>query len=169
MRKSITLAALALLVWSPANAVTLKKGMPSCVSEDLFMQMAHAVVDKDMEAISWLADNGCGISAKALHVSVIDTDGALAHVRAYRGKVAAEVWTPVEALDGYDPAKALEPADHGAVADVVGREFVDAVGERVDLVVLGPAGEVLGLGEERLVPRAANDLDVPRLRLGRRG
>ena len=79
--------------------------MPSCISEDLFMQMAHAVNDKDMEAITWLANNGYGISQKPLHVSVIDTDGMLAHVRAYRGKHAVEVWTPVAALDGYDPLK----------------------------------------------------------------
>jgi hypothetical protein len=90
------------VISSPAYSVTIKKGMPSCVSEELFMQMAHAVVDKDMEAITWLADNGCGISQKALHASVIETDGALAHVRAYRGRVAVEVWTPVEALEGYE-------------------------------------------------------------------
>jgi hypothetical protein len=106
MRKPIILAAAVLsLLSAPSYAVTLKSGMPSCLSEELFMQMAHAVNDKDMEAITWLANNGCGISQKAVHVSVIDTDGALAHVRAYKGKVAVEVWAPVAALDGYDPLK----------------------------------------------------------------
>ena len=103
MRKIIILAALAAVITSPAYAVTIKKGMPSCISEELFVQMAHAVVEKDMEAINWMANNGCGISKKPVHATVIDTDGALAHVRAYGGKIAVEVWTPVEALDGYDP------------------------------------------------------------------
>ena len=105
MREVILLAALAALTATPAHAVSIKKGMPSCISEELFMQMARAVLDKDMEAISWLANNGCGITQGPIHATVIDTDGALAHVRAYRGKHAVEVWTPVEALDGYDPAK----------------------------------------------------------------
>lgn len=103
MRKTIILAAIAVVISAPAYAVTIKKDMPSCISEELFMQMAHAAVDKDMEAINWLADNGCGITKKAVHVSVLDVDGALAHVRAYKGKIAVEVWTPVDALDGYNP------------------------------------------------------------------
>ena len=105
MRKTLFLAACAAFISSQAQAVTLKSGMPSCLSEELFMQMAHAVADKDMEAITWLASNGCAISDKPLHASVIDTDGMLAHIRAYRGKHAVEVWTPIEALDGYDPVK----------------------------------------------------------------
>ncbi len=103
MRKLLTLSAIAAVISAPAYAVTIKKDSPSCISEELFMQMAHAVVDKDMEAITWLANNGCGISQKPVHVTVIDVDGALAHVRAYKGKVAVEVWTPVDALDGYNP------------------------------------------------------------------
>jgi hypothetical protein len=103
MRKSIILAAVAVSLSSQAYAVNIKKDMPSCLTEDLFMQMAQAVIDKDVEAITWLANNGCAVSQKAVHVSVIDTDGGLAHVRAYRGKIAVEVWTPIEALDGYNP------------------------------------------------------------------
>ncbi len=58
-----------------------------------------------MDALSWLGSNGCTISDKPLHVTVLDlsTWGSLAHLRVYRGKIAVEVWAARESLDGYDP------------------------------------------------------------------
>jgi hypothetical protein len=105
MRKIIILAAIAAIISTPAFAVTLKKDTPVCISEDLYSQMTTAVYRKDMDALIYLAQNGCTISDKPLNVTVLDLSGwgGLAHVRVYRGKHAAEVWTARESLDGYDP------------------------------------------------------------------
>ena len=105
MRKLYILAAMAAVMASPAYAVTLKKDMPVCITEDLMSQFFKALASKDMDAFQYLLDNGCRISDKALKVTVLDTSnfGTLAHIRAYRGKNAVEVYTPIEALDGYDP------------------------------------------------------------------
>ena len=61
----------------------------------------------------------------------------------------------------YDPLKSLEPADHRAVADIAARQFLDAIRQRVDLVVLRSAREILGLDEKCLVPRARTTLILP--------
>ncbi len=107
MRKLFIMAVGAALLSTPAYAVTLKKDAPVCLSEDLYSQMTLAVYKKDMDALNWLATNGCTVSDKPLHVTVLDLSGwgSLAHVRAYRGSHAVEVWTARESLDGYDPLK----------------------------------------------------------------
>jgi hypothetical protein len=105
MRRLFILTAIAAAVSAPAYSVTLKKDMPVCITEDLYQQMVVAAFKKDMDALTYLAANGCTISDKPLKVTVLDlsTWGSLAHIRVYRGKYAAEVWTARESLDGYDP------------------------------------------------------------------
>ncbi len=107
MRTLILTAIVAATISSPALAVTLKTGSPVCISEDLYSQMTAAVFKNDMDAINWLAQNGCTASDRPLKATVIGLSswGSLAHVRVYRGKYAAELWTARESLDNYDPLK----------------------------------------------------------------
>ena len=107
MRKPIILAALAAVITSPAYAVTLKPGSPACLTEELFMQLARAVVSKDTDAINYLSENGCLVSGKTTKVTVLgfNDNGTVAHIRAYRGKITSEMWTITEGLEGYDPLK----------------------------------------------------------------
>lgn len=109
MRSMLAVAAImaAIFVSSPVYAVTLKPGSPACLTEDLYSQLGVAVSQNDMDALNWLGSHGCTVSDKPLHVTVLEMKdwGSLAHVRAYRGKVAVEVWTPRESLAGYDPVQ----------------------------------------------------------------
>jgi hypothetical protein len=108
MRKRFMLAAIATSLSTPAMAgVTMKVGVPACLTEDLFDQLIRAAEEKDMDALNYLSKNGCMVSGKPTKVTVLDLDstGMLAHVRAYRGKIAAEMWTATLGLDGYDPLR----------------------------------------------------------------
>jgi hypothetical protein len=105
MRKAIILAALSAAISTPANAETLKANYPVCVSQDLLEQFHDALSKQDMPALNWLSANGCAATVGGVHVTVLGLSswGGYAHVRAYRGKRSAEVWTDRVAVEGYDP------------------------------------------------------------------
>ena len=110
MRISIAIAALAAVFISfPADAASLKTGYPVCITQDLLEQTHMAAASGDSTALVWLADNGCSMTGDPLHVTVLGLSswGGYAHVRAYRGKHSAEVWTDREAVEGYDPLNPL--------------------------------------------------------------
>lgn len=97
---AIIAAAAALLVTSSAEAATLKKGSPVCITADLLHQLRVAVAATDMRALEWLSDNGCTVSDRELPVSLLPghTDGSV-RVRAYRGDISAEVWVDSAFID----------------------------------------------------------------------
>jgi hypothetical protein len=105
MRKTLLIAAIAAVISSPAFAATLKPGYPVCISEDLLDQTYKAILAKDVDALQYLSRNGCAVTHAAVKVTVLDLSGwgALAHLRAYRGKHSTEVWASREALEGYQP------------------------------------------------------------------
>jgi hypothetical protein len=105
MRQLILTTALAVLFSSPAFAETLKPYSPACATQDLLEQMHDAALRQDMHALDWLSRNGCAMNTEPVQVTVLGLSswGGYAHVRAYRGKHSAEVWTDRAAVDGYDP------------------------------------------------------------------
>ena len=105
MREAIILAVLVAAISVPAHAESLKANYPVCASQDLLEQMHDALTKQDMPALTWLSENGCSVTADGIQVTVLGLSswGGYAHVRAYRGKQSAEVWTDRDAVNGYDP------------------------------------------------------------------
>jgi hypothetical protein len=105
----ISAAILTALITNSASAANLKSGYPVCVTQDLLEQTHLAATSGDSTALMWLADNGCTMTSEPLHVTVLGTSswGGYAHIRAYRGKHASEVWTDRDAVEGYDPLNPL--------------------------------------------------------------
>lgn len=103
--RTVIFAALMAAIAMPAHAATLKPASPACISEEMYDQLLKAAYSQDMEALAYLSGNGCSVSDKPLHATVLGLSswGSLAHVRVYRGSHAVEVWTAREHLDGYDP------------------------------------------------------------------
>jgi hypothetical protein len=102
MNRLIATATLALCLYpSAARAgTTLKPDYPICVSDELLTQFEKAVIDRDIDAVTWLAGHGCSLTTAGTHITVLElTDGEFrAHIRAYRGSLAAEGWTLSDAI-----------------------------------------------------------------------
>ncbi len=98
----LSIGALALAAALPALAAERQfagTGHAACLSEDLLDQLVSAAVDNDNRAIDYLMSNGCFVPREGVPVSVIrQTFTGKAHVRAYLGDQAIELWTLRDAL-----------------------------------------------------------------------
>lgn len=93
-----------LLALASTNAVAQERqfsgeGHAACLTEELLDQMISAAVDRDNRAMNHLLANGCIVPRAGIPVTVLDrTWTGKAHVRAYVGDNALELWTVRDAL-----------------------------------------------------------------------
>jgi hypothetical protein len=95
--KSIVLAILAILILTTsAYSETTSGGYAACRSKSLFDEFASAVIKEDSNTLLYLLSNGCIIIKPGIPISVLDSSGGTAKIRAYVGDTSLVMWTYIE-------------------------------------------------------------------------
>lgn len=94
MKRSLCKLAILGAVTTQLHAATLDEYKIACVGEDLFDQATRAIVTNDVKGLLYLLEHGCIFPKHDVEISVLDTTlTGTAHVRAYVGDSAIELWT----------------------------------------------------------------------------